>query len=153
MKNPSLFSVSSALLAGVLVAAACLMHATAASAAPLKDVTDSALDRCLNSPKTVSTADMSDCYGVAAKAYDGRLNSAYKKLMVSLPQAAAQQLQVSQRSWLAYRQAELLTQSALFETRQGTMYVPMQEEQGVALTRDRVLRLEAYGRVMAIDGQ
>jgi uncharacterized protein YecT (DUF1311 family) len=127
--------------------------ATPVLAAEPKDKTSEALDACLNNPKTVSTADMSDCYSAAYKAFDHRLNVAYQSLLKTLPVAPAQKLKASQRAWLTFRDAELATQSAIFATRQGTIYVPMQEDEGMSLTRDRALRLESYLSVMSVDGQ
>jgi uncharacterized protein YecT (DUF1311 family) len=140
------------LLISGICAATTATTALAASAEP-KDKTSQALDACLNNPKTVSTADMSDCYSVAYKAFDRRLNVAYQSLLKMLPTAPAQKLKASQRTWLTFRDTELATQSAIFATRQGTIYVPMQEDEGMSLTRDRALRLESYLGVMSVDGQ
>ena len=126
--------------------------AFAAGAAQDKDITAGALDACLSSQKTVSTADQTACYTAALKTYDNRLNAAYRKLMRVLPAAAAQNLRASQRAWIVFRDAELQAQSTLFETRHGTMYVPMQEYEGLALMQERALRLESYSRVLEIDG-
>ncbi|KQR80196.1 hypothetical protein ASG35_30530 [Burkholderia sp. Leaf177] len=141
--------VSLLLISGIGAAAL----ATPALADEPKDKTSEALDACLNNPKTVSTADMSGCYSVAYKAFDHRLNVAYQNLLKTLPAAPAQKLKASQRAWLTFRDAELATQSAIFATRQGTIYVPMQEDEGMSLTRDRALRLESYLSVMSVDGQ
>jgi uncharacterized protein YecT (DUF1311 family) len=126
--------------------------AFAAGAAQDKDITAGALDACLSSQKTVSTADQTACYTAALKTYDNRLNAAYRKLMRVLPAPAAQNLRASQRAWIVFRDAELQAQSTLFETWHGTMYVPMQEYEGLALMQERALRLESYSRVLEIDG-
>ncbi len=121
-------------------------------AAPAQDsdATARKLDACVE--QAASTADSSQCYATALAAYDHRMNQAYAALMHALPAQAAHQLQAAQRNWLAFRDAELKSQSALFETRQGTMYVPMEEEEQLSLTRDRARRLESYLHVLAIDG-
>ncbi|WP_148264741.1 lysozyme inhibitor LprI family protein [Collimonas fungivorans] len=140
---------------GCLLLALCVMGgAPAFAAAPAqdRDKTADALDACLSSEKTVSTADQTDCYATALKTYDNRLNAAYRKLMRTLPAPAAQNLRASQRAWIVFRDAELQAQSALFETRHGTIYVPMQEYEGLALTQERALRLESYNRVFDTDG-
>jgi len=80
----------------------------------------------------------------AAPAQDG--DATARKLV-------AHQLQASQRTWLTFRDAELKTQSDMLATRQGTMYVPMEEEEQLSLTRDRARRFESYERVLEIDGQ
>lgn len=135
----------SILCAAVLLPALC-------AAVPQSDKTADILDTCLASPKTVSTADNTNCYATAQTSFDHRLTIAYRSLLQVLPASAAQRLRTSQRTWIIFRDAELATQSSLFETRQGTMYVPMQEEERLSLTRDRALRFEAYLRVLSIDG-
>ncbi|MES2058373.1 MAG: lysozyme inhibitor LprI family protein [Pseudomonadota bacterium] len=125
--------------------------APAAHAAPERDATEAALDRCLELPANASTAGQVDCEQIAAKAYDRRMNLSYGTLMRRLPAKAAHQLQQSQRAWLVYRDGELSAQSSLYATRQGTMYVPMQADSAVTLTRDRARLLESYVRVMAIE--
>ncbi|MBZ9758729.1 DUF1311 domain-containing protein [Mesorhizobium sp. ESP6-5] len=71
--------------------------------------------------------------------------------MRKLPRQAAQNLRLSQRAWLAFRDSEAKTRGALYETRQGTMYVPMQAADATNIIRDRALQLEGYVRVMAIE--
>lgn len=121
-----------------------------AAAAQDNDATARKLDACVE--KAASTADSSACYATALAAYDRRMNHAYAALMRGLPAAVAHQLQASQRIWLTFRDAELKTQSDMLATRQGTMYVPMEEEEQLSLTRDRARRLESYERVLEIDG-
>ncbi|SEQ87544.1 Uncharacterized conserved protein YecT, DUF1311 family [Faunimonas pinastri] len=133
-------------LAALLLTAA--TPALAASDAP-EDPTAKTLDACLNSDRGTSTAGMTDCEDTAAKDYDRRLNKAYGALVKALAAPAAEKLKLSQRAWLAFRDSERKTQSALFETLQGTMYVPMQADEVMALTRERALRLESYLRVLA----
>jgi len=122
-------------------------------AAPAQDgdATARKLDACVE--KAASTADSSQCYAIALASYDHRMNHAYSALMHGLPATVAHQLQASQRTWLTFRDAELKTQSDMLATRQGTMYVPMEEEEQLSLTRDRARRFESYERVLEIDGQ
>ena len=134
-------------LCGVLV----LALGGSAVAATAKDSTETALDRCLDSPAGVSTAGMVDCYAAAAKTYDGRMNRAYAGLMKVLPQAAKAKLQTAQRQWLVFHDAERQARSALYATRQGTMYVPMQVAAESILIRDRALELESHLRVFDIE--
>jgi uncharacterized protein YecT (DUF1311 family) len=113
--------------------------------------TAAAEDACLNKPENASTAGQTECEAAAAKAYDRRMNQAYAALLRRLPAPAADKLRVSQRAWIAFRDAEQAARSALFATRSGTMYVPMQAASAVRLVRDRVLQLESYRRIVAID--
>jgi len=121
------------------------------SASPLEDPTAIALDHCLNEAANASTAGQTECEAEASKNYDLRLNAAYATLMRQLPRQAAQQLRASQRAWLAFRDSDAKARDALYETRQGTMYVPMQASDATDAIRDRALQLEAYVRVMAIE--
>lgn len=122
-----------------------------AAAAGLHDATQAALDKCLAGENAGSTAGQTECLAAAQTAYDRRLNTTYAALLKTLPDNAAKRLRQSQRSWIAFRDSERAAQDALFATRQGTMYVPMQAEEAMSLTKERALRLEAYRRVMRIE--
>ncbi|QKD04102.1 lysozyme inhibitor LprI family protein [Mesorhizobium loti] len=144
-------NVGGKLISGAL---ACLLMALSPApllASGLKDPTAETLDRCLNDPDHGSTAGQTECEATATDDYDHRMNTAYATLMHKLPHEAAQQLRLSQRAWLAFRDAEAKARDALYETRQGTMYVPMQAADATNVIRDRALLLEGYVRVMEID--
>ncbi|WP_081469592.1 lysozyme inhibitor LprI family protein [Sphingomonas sp. PAMC 26617] len=64
---------------------------------------------------------------------------------------AAERLRASQRLWLAFRESEAAARRALYEMRQGTMYVPMQASDAVNVIRDRALELEGNVAVLAIE--
>jgi uncharacterized protein YecT (DUF1311 family) len=128
-----------------------LMLSASAHAAAPSDLTAAALDKCLNAPSNASTGGQTDCEESAAKAYDQRMNRAYADLLKILPAEARSRLQAAQRAWLAFRDAEAKARSALYETRRGTMYVPMQAASTTSIVRDRALELEANLRVMRID--
>ena len=123
----------------------------AAFAAGSKDPTAVALNHCLNDAANASTAGQTDCEATATQDYDHRMNAAYATLMRKLPPNVATDLRASQRTWLAFRDQEAKARGALFETRQGTMYVPMQAGDATNFIRDRALQLEGYVAVMAID--
>ncbi len=123
----------------------------AAFAAGSKDPTAVALNHCLNDAANASTAGQTDCEATATQDYDHRMNAAYATLMHKLPPNVATDLRASQRTWLAFRDQEAKARGALFETRQGTMYVPMQADDATNFIRDRALQLESYVAVMAID--
>jgi uncharacterized protein YecT (DUF1311 family) len=127
------------------------LAATGARAAPPSDATELTLARCLDNPAQASTAGQTECEMAAIRAYDRRMNAAYAALMRKLPAPAAQQLRLSQRAWLAFRDSEAIARGALYETRQGTMFVPMQASGATEVVRDRALQLEGYVRVMAIE--
>jgi uncharacterized protein YecT (DUF1311 family) len=122
-----------------------------AGLAAVPDRTAQALQRCLNDPIRASTADQTDCEAKARHDYDQRMNLAYNRLLQKLPAAAATRLKTAQRAWLGFRDLENAARSALYQTREGTMYVPMEAADATNLTRDRALQLEAYLRVLRID--
>ena len=121
------------------------------AAAAIADPTATALARCLDDPVNASTAGQTECEATATEAYDARMNRAFAALTKRLPVAAVRQLREAQHAWLAFRDAEGRARIALYATRQGTMYVPMEAASETAVTRDRALELETYVRVMAIE--
>lgn len=122
-----------------------------AAAAALGDPTQAQLQACLADPAAQSTAGQTQCEAAAAESYDRRLNAAYDALMRRLPPPAAARLRSAQRAWLAFRAADEAARSALYATREGTMYVPMQAAASADIVRDRALQLEGLLRVIAID--
>lgn len=127
-----------------------IMMATPSVAADV-DRTAAALDRCLDDPANGSTAGQSNCEAQAVNSYDHRLNLAYRALLKRLKPMPARQLQEAQRSWLAFRTADAKARSALYATRKGTMYVPLQAHAETIAVRDRTVQLETYLRVMLIE--
>ncbi|WP_457313121.1 lysozyme inhibitor LprI family protein [Sphingomonas sp. UYAg733] len=121
------------------------------AATPRTDATAAELTRCLDDAANASTAGQTQCEANAARAYDRRMNAAYATLMRTLPRPAAQNLRQAQQAWLAFRDAESKARDALYATRQGTMYVPMQAAGATVIVRDRTLQLENYARIIAID--
>lgn len=138
-------------IGGALVCLMTVLLPANLMASALKGPTADALDRCLNDPAHASTSGQTECEATASDDYDRRMNAAYATLMRKLPRHAAQQLRLSQRAWLAFRDSDAKARDALYETRQGTMYVPMQASDATDAIRDRALQLEGYVRVMAID--
>lgn len=115
------------------------------------DPTAAALQRCLDDAAHASTAGQTECEATAMREYDRRMNAAYRTLMRELPPDAAQRLRQAQRAWLAFSTAEADARSAIYATRQGTMYVPMEAGASTNIVRDRALQLEAYARVLMIE--
>jgi uncharacterized protein YecT (DUF1311 family) len=129
---------------------ACTVPGTEARATS-HDRTDAALARCLDDPANASTAGQTECQARAMRTWDERMNAAYATLMKRLPAKAGQRLRLSQRAWLAYRDADAQARTAFYATRRGTMYVPMQAASETAVTRDRAVQLEARVRIFTID--
>ena len=135
----------------ILAALAGLLLTTPAVAAGRGDAAATALEACLARPDSQSTGGQTDCQQAALAAYDRRMNAAYGRLLRALPSAAGGDLRTAQRAWIGFRDAEKVARSSFFATRHGTMYVPMEAQAELALTRDRALALEAYERVLAIE--
>lgn len=79
------------------------------------------------------------------------MNRAYAVLMKRLPPDARERLRLAQRAWLTFRATDALARGALYSTRRGTIYAPMEAASATAVTRDRALQLEASLRVMTVD--
>lgn len=129
-----------------------LISSTLGIAADNGDSTARKLDACLQDPSKGSTGDQTDCETAAQAAYDKRMNLAYTTLLKDLPTDAAQNLKLAQRAWISFRDTEKRARASLFETRQGSMYAPMEADAEMAVTRDRALLLESYVSVLKIDG-
>lgn len=127
------------------------LAATSALAAT-PDPTAAVLKRCQDDPINASTAGQTECEATAQRAYDLRMNAAYSALIKRLPADAGERLRQGQRAWLAFRDADARARAALYATRRGTMYAPMDAASATAVIRDRALQLESLLRVMAIDG-
>lgn len=121
------------------------------AAAEIADPTANALARCIDDPVNASTSGQTECETTATKAYDARMNRAYAALTKRLPVFAARQLREAQQAWLAFRDAERHARAAIYATRQGTMYVPMEAASETAVTRDRALELETCLRMLAVE--
>jgi len=121
------------------------------AAMPSADPTGARLARCLEREANASTAGQTECQATALRDYDRRMNLAYVTLLRRLPAPAAQSLRLSQRVWITFRDAEDRARNALYATRSGTMYVPMEAAAGTILTRDRALQLEGYARILSIE--
>ena len=126
-----------------------MIAALALATVALADPTERALTRCAT--VDASTAGQVACETAAQRSYDARMNRAYAALLRRLPAPAIDRLRRAQRHWLAFRAADAAARDALYATRRGTMYAPMQAADDTAITRDRALQLEARLRVLSID--
>ncbi len=133
------------------IAAILAVLAATPAHAETRDPTATALAQCLGAAANASTAGQTGCETVARRGYDLRMNRAYAALMQRLPGEASATLRAAQRAWLAFRDADARARQALYGTRRGTMYVPMQAAAETAVTRDRALQLETALRVLSID--
>ncbi len=133
------------------VATILMLLAASAPRATATDATGATLARCLADPANGSTAGQTDCEAAALRDYDRRMNAAYASLIRTLSGPAAQRLRLAQRAWLAFRDGEAAARGALYGTRHGTMYVPLEASAATDVVRDRALQLERDLRVLDLE--
>ncbi len=94
------------LAAGALIVAA---EARAEDPAIAKRYTP-AFHKCLEAPGGQSTMGMIECIGDELTIQDAALNAAYRKAMGDLTPAEKSRLQIAQRAWIAFRDADCAAQ-------------------------------------------
>ncbi|MCA3780881.1 MAG: DUF1311 domain-containing protein [Burkholderia sp.] len=105
---------------------------------------DRKLTQCLNDPDHASTGGQTECVDDAGRAWDAQLNASYRALQAALPAADRPALLHAQRAWLARRDADLKLIGAVYATTHGTVYVPMNANDVMALTQQRALTLQRF---------
>ena len=100
---------TAAAIALALAVASLALASPAVAASPADPVQaryTPAYDKCLAAPTGQSTMGMIDCTNGELQVQDARLNAAYRKTMASLNARQKAKLQVAQRAWVAFRDAE-----------------------------------------------
>jgi len=122
----------------IAFAASAEVHADAEK----KDPIDVALDKATEiDPSTAGVVQATtDADGKWLKEIDRAL-SHLKKVMTA---GQWKKLQVSQGAWKTFRDKELAMQDAIFESKQGSMWVPVAATSGMELDRERALLLRHY---------
>lgn len=103
---------------------------------------DKAMGRCID--KDSSTAGMSDCIHAAAQSWDRELNKNYNRLMTKLSAKQKRALKTAQLEWIKYRDTEYELINAVYDTMDGTMYIPMRAEDRLRVVKKRALELASY---------
>jgi uncharacterized protein YecT (DUF1311 family) len=103
---------------------------------------DKALDICTE--KDPSTAGMVRCTDVAYKKWDQELNKNYRTLTARLKPAGKQLLKSAQLSWIAYRDSEFKLIDSIYDSTQGTMYIPMRIDEKMQIVKQRALALAGH---------
>lgn len=103
---------------------------------------DIALDKCMD--KNPSTHGMIGCLDEAYKKWDAELNKNYKALSLKMDTKQKAALLAAQRKWIEYRDLEFMTQKAVYETMQGTMFQPMAVNDRMEVVKKRALDLKSY---------
>lgn len=103
---------------------------------------DKALDACIE--KDGSTTGMIRCTDKAYAAWDRELNKNYADLMRQLKPGQKAALKAAQLEWLKYRDAEFKLIDSIYDTLQGTMYIPMRIAERLEVVKKRALDLGEY---------
>ena len=103
---------------------------------------DKALDTCVD--KNGSTAGMVECTDKAYAAWDKELNKNYVELMRKLKPPQKEPLRLSQLEWIKHRDLEFRFLDSMFDTFQGTMYIPMRIGAHLDIVKSRALELKTH---------
>jgi len=103
---------------------------------------DKALDACIE--KDGSTTGMIRCTDKAYAAWDRELNKNYADLMRQLKPGQKAALKAAQLEWLKYRDSEFKLIDSIYDTLQGTMYIPMRIAERLEVVKKRALDLGEY---------
>ncbi|WP_396586611.1 lysozyme inhibitor LprI family protein [Bermanella sp. R86510] len=103
---------------------------------------DTELKSCISSNQT--TAGMTNCTNKALLEWDSELNSTYQELRLKLSEDARNSLLNAQRSWIEYKDAEIQNINDIYDSLEGTMYIPMRANAILQITKKRTLELKSY---------
>ncbi len=109
---------------------------------PTQHPIDKALDACID--KNGSTAGMVECTDKAYAAWDKELNRNYGELMRALNPRQKEALKLAQLEWIKYRDLEFKSIDSIYDTLQGTMYIPMRISAHLEVIKKRALELSNY---------
>ncbi len=109
---------------------------------PTQHPIDKALDACID--KNGSTAGMVECTDKAYAAWDKELNKNYGELMRALNPKQKEALRLAQLEWIKYRDLEFKSIDSIYDTMEGTMYIPMRISAHLEVIKKRALELSNY---------
>ena len=109
---------------------------------PAQHPIDKALDACIE--KNGSTAGMVECTDKAYAAWDKELNKNYGELMRALKPAPKEVLRAAQLEWIKYRDMDFKFIDSVYDTMQGTMYIPMRIDARMEVVKKRALELKGF---------
>jgi len=112
---------------------------------------DKALEACID--KNGSTAGMVECTDKAYAAWDKELNKNYGELMRTLKASQKEALRLAQLEWIKYRDLDFKLIDSLYDTMQGTMYIPMRIDARMELVKQRALELKGFLDLVQEGGQ
>ena len=103
---------------------------------------DKALEACID--KNGSTAGMVECTDKAYAAWDKELNKNYVELMRTVKSSSKETLRLAQLEWIKYRDLDFKLIDSVYDTMQGTMYIPMRIDARMEVVKKRALELKGY---------
>ena len=118
----------------------CAFSASTIAQEPTQHPIDKALDACID--KNGSTAGMVECTDKAYAAWDKELNKNYGELMRALNPKQKEALRLSQLEWIKHRDLEFKFLDSMFDTFQGTMYIPMRVGARLNIIKHRAVELK-----------
>ena len=126
--------------------------ATGASAQePAPHSIDKALEACID--KNGSTAGMVECTDKAYAAWDKELNKNYGELMRALKPAQKEALRLAQLEWIKYRDVNFKFIDSVYDTMDGTMYIPMRIDSRMEVVKKRALELKGFVDLVTEGGE
>jgi uncharacterized protein YecT (DUF1311 family) len=118
----------------------CAFSAISIAQEPTQHPIDKALDACID--QNGSTAGMVECTDKAYAAWDKELNKNYVELMRTLNAKQKEALRLSQLEWIKHRDLEFKFLDSMFDTFQGTMYIPMRVGARMDIIKHRAVELK-----------
>jgi uncharacterized protein YecT (DUF1311 family) len=103
---------------------------------------DKALEACID--KNGSTAGMVQCTDKAYAAWDKELNKNYGELTRALKPSQKESLRLAQLEWIKYRDLDFKFIDSIYDTMQGTMYIPMRIDARMEVVKKRALELKGF---------
>jgi uncharacterized protein YecT (DUF1311 family) len=120
----------------------CAFPGMALAQEPTQHPIDKALDACID--QNGSTAGMVECTDKAYAAWDKELNRNYGELMRTVTAKQKEALRLSQLEWIKHRDLEFKFIDSMFDTFQGTMYIPMRVGARLDIIKQRALALKSH---------
>jgi uncharacterized protein YecT (DUF1311 family) len=106
-----------------------------------KDPIDLEMDAAME--RDYSTAGMVEAITSAHEKWESKLNSTYKVLKQRMPPEDFAALQKAQRAWITFRDKQIESYGITYGAMEGTMWIPMQADAVMRLTRERARELES----------
>lgn len=109
---------------------------------PIQHPIDKALEACID--KNGSTAGMVGCTDKAYAAWDKELNQNYGALMKALKPSQKEALRLAQLEWIKSRDLDFKLIDSIYDTMQGTMYIPMRIDARMEVVKQRAQELKGF---------